>query len=502
MHNSEFEKQVQQKMQELRFAPGADVWARVQADIQKKKRRRPIVLWLLLAGLLIGGSWVFYSGVLNSNKQIVHAGTSSAEKKTDTKPVTQSSENNSTKAKNKSTENNNPTANNNSKDKSRSTTGNTTENKVATGNSIPVVTEIRTNRKANNKANNKIDKPVSSTTRRTTRPVQTSETANNSKATTNPPVSKTVTATPQEAVASNKIDNTVAKLNNDVPVQNIDTTTSIKTEDAIVKKEDKAEENLPVKKQDDAAINNKKNEKASPAKTNWQWGISAGAGISDLGQQLFKPTTVADFAYSNVTPSAPGGFNRRPSQAKAGAAWHAGGYVSKNIGKKFGLKLGLNYEYYSNAILVGSQFNSARFINQGANMVRVDEYYTSGTANKYNNKYHFVSLPLSLQWKLSDGAKRGLVWENGINLSRLVKTTALHFDGISGTYYKDDELFKNTQLMLSSSLLFTLKSKSNVQLYAGPHVQYGISNLIDDNATNQKHLRYAGLKLMVGFNKK
>ena len=52
---------MQQKMQELHFAPNQEVWAQVQARIQKKKRRRPVVLWFLLAGLMVGGSWIVYS---------------------------------------------------------------------------------------------------------------------------------------------------------------------------------------------------------------------------------------------------------------------------------------------------------------------------------------------------------------------------------------------------------------------------------------------------------
>ena len=143
-------------------------------------------------------------------------------------------------------------------------------------------------------------------------------------------------------------------------------------------------------------------------------------------------------------------------------------------------------------------YNFPRAVNQGSTMKMVNEFYTTGTNSKYTNKYHFVSLPVSLQLKLADRKKYGILWENGIMASRLISATALHYDGITGTYYKDDALFNKTQWTVASSLLFNIKSK-NLQLYAGPHVQYGMSNLVNGS---ESHLRYAGLKLMVGFNKK
>ncbi|HYC30157.1 MAG TPA: hypothetical protein VEB42_15090, partial [Chitinophagaceae bacterium] len=105
---------------------------------------------------------------------------------------------------------------------------------------------------------------------------------------------------------------------------------------------------------------------------------------------------------------------------------------------------------------------------------------------------------VNLQLKLADRKRSGLVWENGISVSRLISAAALHYDGISGSYYNDNDLFNKTQWTASTSLLFSVKSK-NLQFYAGPHVQYGISNLV--NGSNS-HLRYAGLKLITAFNKK
>lgn len=481
MHDSEFEKQVQQKMQELKFAPGADVWARVQADIQKKKRRRPVVFWFLLAGLMIGGSMIYYTGVLNSSKQNVHAGTTSTEKKNESKNESKNGTKNESITTQQTSETKQPSSTQQPSlaiDQPEQAKNNITENNIEKNNSTSIAPRriVQKNiRKTSNPAPELIEKPTDN------KPVQTSE--------TNAPVNDLTTTTkeePQETTVAAKIDSTTNKKEEEVTAT-------------------KKEDNTAIKKEEEpgVAMNNKKQKTSSAKKSNWQFGITAGAGISDLGRQLFKPTTVADFALGNAAANPnPNAFNRRPSQVTAGNAFHAGAYVSRDLGKKFAVKLGLNYEYYSNNIKVGTQVDSTRFVNQGTDMKMVEQYYTSGNLVNYDNKYHFVSVPLTVQWKAFDRKKYGIVWENGVSLSRLMKTTALHFDGISGTYYKDDELFRKTQLMVSSSVLFTLKSKNNVQLYAGPHVQYGISNLLIKDAGQDKHLRYAGLKLMVGFNKK
>ncbi len=53
MYNSDFEKEVQQKLEELRLSPSDTMWERIENELPKKRRR--YFLWLLLpfAGLLI-----------------------------------------------------------------------------------------------------------------------------------------------------------------------------------------------------------------------------------------------------------------------------------------------------------------------------------------------------------------------------------------------------------------------------------------------------------------
>lgn len=62
MHEQNFEKQVQQKMEELSLTPSAPVWQKVEGEIRKKKDRRRLIFWLLPLLLVGGGAWWLLSG--------------------------------------------------------------------------------------------------------------------------------------------------------------------------------------------------------------------------------------------------------------------------------------------------------------------------------------------------------------------------------------------------------------------------------------------------------
>jgi hypothetical protein len=63
MHDPEFEKHVQKKLEELQFNPSGEVWTKVEQEIKKEKRRRPLLWIFLLSGLLLGaGYWLLVTG--------------------------------------------------------------------------------------------------------------------------------------------------------------------------------------------------------------------------------------------------------------------------------------------------------------------------------------------------------------------------------------------------------------------------------------------------------
>src|SRR5215216_5514846 len=53
---NEFEKQVQEKMEELHLVPSPPVWQKIEEQIRPKKDRRKIILWVFLLGVLLTGT--------------------------------------------------------------------------------------------------------------------------------------------------------------------------------------------------------------------------------------------------------------------------------------------------------------------------------------------------------------------------------------------------------------------------------------------------------------
>src|SRR2546423_9171288 len=61
---NDFERQVQQKLEELNLVPSEPVWLNIEKQIHNKKDRRMIFLWLPLLFMLLGAGvwWLNYDG--------------------------------------------------------------------------------------------------------------------------------------------------------------------------------------------------------------------------------------------------------------------------------------------------------------------------------------------------------------------------------------------------------------------------------------------------------
>jgi len=458
MQKTEFENKVQQQMQELRFQPSDEVWKRVEAGIAPRKRRRPLIIWFVIAGLLLGSS--FYFIFLNQQR-----GSKLSDSSRDfIQPVTK-----------------HPSSNPAIQDESKVLSGNKIDDhlKQQQAESIggPHLSTVRDN---NNNSRQSQKEPGTSI-------------ALHERKNLEPASAASEPAFLENNINTPEINSDELQFNPTLPLiisrRKLISAQIINDNKVVMNSAD-----TKVDIQKDSLLSQSSPQIHSPGKQKkWQWAIDASVGVADVSDHLFQPASAAGMNYySNAVTNQ----SSMSSEVNKGISFSIGGFTSRSIGRKWKLRLGLSYQYFSNTMRVGERIDSARVINQGnSSMDRVNQYYKSAGNNRYINKYHFISLPAEVQWQLG----KHIFWENSLAVSRLINTNTLHYDGVSGTYYQNRNLFNDYQLFASTSFLVSLyKSK----LLAGPQFQYGLSNLLNGNSENTKHLRELGLKATLNLSKK
>ena len=60
MQDNAFDKGVQDKMGEFRLTPSAPVWPEVERRIRERRKRRILIFWFCMAGLLLTGAGAWW----------------------------------------------------------------------------------------------------------------------------------------------------------------------------------------------------------------------------------------------------------------------------------------------------------------------------------------------------------------------------------------------------------------------------------------------------------
>jgi len=263
-----------------------------------------------------------------------------------------------------------------------------------------------------------------------------------------------------------------------------------------------------------SSLNDTKTFPKQRKKTPWTFGLTISPGISRIEEGLFKSGSVSDMSgimlpSYNATPG--GAVFFPPSTIQSDAAYSAGVIFQKPLSNRIALSIGVNYHYYSTLIKTGAKvgdtsytysFNSSppsSFPVPSLNLVSTNVVYQTGNTSSYINRYHFIELPVSVQILLNQNNHLPISWEVGMRLSRMIASNALHYDYLTDYYFKDNALFNKTQVSASTALLVGFWRQGHF-FQAGPELQYGLTNMITDNAYNKQHLIFYGIKLttMIG----
>jgi hypothetical protein len=456
MAENEFEKKVQQKMEELKLNPSDEVWKNVEVQIRKEKKRRWLLFLLLFLFIFFGGIFwwkknhptrdvlvksntdnvsvvindkkeVTISGVKNENNDFVKLSQTETKISNDNYAAKQFVYIKKTRARFRSKQN-------------------MGENGENDGNEII----------ASSKAKMKVSIVAADAN---------DSFNNNEVAQKNSNDSINITNTVFDSLKREQDKNMVI---------NIDS--NKKTNVEVTKNIDKAK---------DTSVNKNDN-----SKHKWDFAVQVGLGISATGNSYLvnnnATTSGAPATINNINP--PGGYSQ--SIIKMSFAFKSGLSAIYHISKRLSVSAGVTYKMYSTVIKTGSPDSAVSFS------------YSAGNNNSYHNYYHFIDVSVEFQYRIGNDEQLPVYAFAGISLSGLIYTNALQFDYTKGIYYHDNSLFNKTGIGITGGFLFDMFQKKKISLQIGPDFYYGLSNMSTSGLYYDKHYSYIGLRFQKIIGKK
>jgi flagellar basal body-associated protein FliL len=462
MEENSFEKQVQQKMDELKIQPSDSVWGKIEAQIERKKspKKGMIVFLLILLIMICGGYFFFNSQKQSSSKQIA------------------SEKNNIVNNKKSLPEENKINKNNtalliDSSDR---------ENAIAE-NYSQQQNKYNSAQRHKFSTNKKIHSAITG--------VQQSEIANEQSEN----LFQEVTKSPNEISG---MENSVPGISSSVNKDSLNVRSESETADFEKINKDSARKIVAANNND--SLKQKqlgKNITKKSFNSKWKFGMTFSGGISSVKNSILSALGISDadksadyLSYNTPAGGVPQTNNFQPSGIHSEFGFVAGAFAEKNISPKISVVAGINFKSFKTSNDVGRRINSTSIYSSQSLL-----YNT-----KYNNHFNFIEVPVSIKLQIGKGKALPLFWEGGVTISRLLNSNALQFDPSSGNYYNDNSAFNKTQLGLNTSISISLFSKHKTSVLIGPHFYYDATKIASKGLYNKKHFSFAGLKaeIMIG----
>jgi len=184
------------------------------------------------------------------------------------------------------------------------------------------------------------------------------------------------------------------------------------------------------------------------------------------------------------------------SEIEPGIGFSLGGYAQRSLNKRFDLSLGLAFTRFTNSVMVGRKINEPVPVNASqVGVSSANSYYTREPENKYSMHYDFVEVPVSISYKFNPTSKLPVSVNAGLVGGRLVGSNALHFDGSSAGYFKDNDLLRKWQLGVNAGLALTIMNKSKHPVTMGPSFRYQMTNTLTKEVGAKRNIIGVGFEI-------
>ncbi|HMO62172.1 MAG TPA: outer membrane beta-barrel protein [Ferruginibacter sp.] len=218
--------------------------------------------------------------------------------------------------------------------------------------------------------------------------------------------------------------------------------------------------------------------------------VAGGVGATGTGYQSQLPASGYYFgSLSNEVSQGGGPFNsaiRSASLIRRGASFSAGIHAQNTLSSRWAISTGMQYRYLSTAIAVNKRNDSI----------------VAGNTGTYNNAYHFVMVPVTLQLTAGFNHKLPLYLQAGVHVGLLVGTNALQFDNRTGNYYADNDIFNTMQAGIHAAAAINLRNKKHLPLLIGPVLEYSLTPVAAKGFYGNTHYSFIGLQVKQQLGKK
>src|SRR5204862_4255916 len=180
--------------------------------------------------------------------------------------------------------------------------------------------------------------------------------------------------------------------------------------------------------------------------------------------------------YSTASPNNSTGSSGRIDKASVVSAAASFGvifFVQRALTPRLNISFDAHYLYLSTRMNVGTQVDSSfNYSNIYSSSFSLDRYYrSSGSSSSYTNKYHFAGLSAELSWKIINGKKFHIDWNNGISYDHLLSSNALFYDKTLPGYYKNSKLLTHDHLFFSTGLSVPIFKN----FFINPFAEYSVT---------------------------
>lgn len=483
MPENKFEKEAQERLEELRFSPDASVWLRVEKELKAKKKRRVVFFFLLLAGIAgLGYSGYFLSGKEPGSASVSGNGISAPYTKVQ-QPVPSPAIRDNIKERPLSSAAPDPAVKEQPLLPPRlpATTSAPSGNRSATtaGDAgIRRVTKVAS--KAQPRARVTVAKraatPVNDQVWAGAHPVQPREMRDETPA----------SVLPALPAGNDTTSIAVTKINED---ENMPPPAGA----------DKKTDTLPAPEEHTDAVAVTQKKKNAP----WKLGFDLSGGItSNRSGFLSLGSSSKNMSYDYSSPSTSTGGPLAnsiiipPSPVTAGFSFKLGGVAERKISRRSSISAGLRYAYLAQKIKTGAYRDTTVLSGSyQSNTTGFTGVYRGQQTRTYNNRYHFIELPLYYQLQLNRSNKLALTWNNGLSVSYLFATNALVYDtAAGGIYIRNHNALNKLQVNVHTGFSFRFGRQGGLQWSVGPELSMALTRLIrQEPFIKKRYLLYSGV---------